>query len=63
MNSILDPYHFSFYTWVHVAAAGLGIIVLIMISRRWSQRCARALFLMELCVIEWTIASVFEVAA
>jgi PAS domain S-box-containing protein len=63
MASLLFHYQFSPYTWVHIAAAVVGIFVVIVICRRFSQVSARFLTIMELCVIEWTVASIFEVAA
>lgn len=63
MASLLSHYQFSPYTWVHIAAAAVGIIVVTVVCRRCSQLSARFLTFMELCVVEWTVASIFEIAA
>ena len=63
MALLLSNYRFSPYTWVHVTAAAVGIVVVIVIFRRRSQLSARFLTFMELCVVEWTVASIFETAA
>jgi len=63
MTAFFSNYQFSPYTWVHVAAAVVGITVVYIIGRRGTLLAARFLVLMELCVVEWTIASIFEVAA
>jgi len=63
MVSFFSNYQFSPYTWVHVIAAVVGITVVFIIGYRGNLLAARFLACMELCVVEWTLASIFEVAA
>lgn len=56
-------YAFSPYTWVHIAAAMAGITVVVILCRRRSLHTARFLAIMQILVVEWTVASIFEVAA
>ena len=63
MASFFTNYQFSPYTWVHVIATVVGITVVFIIGRRGTLLAARFLVFMELCVVEWTLASIFEVAA
>ena len=56
-------YQFSPYTWVHVIAAIAGITVVLILYRRSHLPSARFLSLMQILVVEWTVASIFEVAA
>ncbi|MBN2324127.1 MAG: PAS domain S-box protein [Spirochaetes bacterium] len=60
---VFTSYRFTSYTWVHVAAAIAGIAVVAILRRRRFLPSARLLSFMQILVVEWTVASVFEVAA
>jgi PAS domain S-box-containing protein len=51
------------YIFVHVVSALIGIAVVAVLRRRFALPSARFLMVMQLCVVEWTIASLLEVAA